>query len=70
MITIPNENMTPSVIDHAVLDDPELIRQRKEARRNMTAARRQELLDQAAERADEACHEKFKQECFEHTCKR
>ena len=59
------ENIMTSPIDPAILNDPELIRQRKEARRNMTDAERQRFLTQAAERAFQEHYEKFKRETFE-----
>jgi hypothetical protein len=58
--------MMTRVVDHTIVDDPELIRKRKEARRNMTAKERQEMLMQAAERAMKEDYEKFKQVSYEH----
>jgi len=39
MQTIPREYVTTQGIDPAILNDPELIRKRKEARRNMHCQR-------------------------------
>ena len=70
MKTTQEENIMPSSIDTSVLNDPELIRKRKEARRNMTDAERQALMSQAAERAFQEGYEKFKRESFEYLRKR
>ena len=62
MTTIQQGYETTQGIDPAILNDPELIRKRKEARRNMTAKERQEMLTQAGERAFQEAHEQFVQE--------
>jgi len=59
---MPKENMTQSVVDPAVLNDPELIRKRKEARRNMSDVKRQEMLSQVTERAMQEAEKQFRQE--------
>ena len=65
MQTIPREYVTTQGIDPAILNDPELIRKRKEARRNMTAEQQQEMLKQSIERTAQEDFEKFKQETLE-----
>jgi len=69
MKTIQKEYRTTQGVDPAILNDPELIRQRKEARRNITAKERQEMLAQAVERTAQEDYEKFKRESYEHLCK-
>jgi len=65
MKTIPQEDIIARVIDPAVLDDPELIRKRKEARRNMTDEERQAMLSRAVERTAQEHYERFKRETLE-----
>ena len=50
-------------------EDPEVIRKRKEARRNITPEQREALFRQATERAMQEHYEKFKRESFEYAQK-
>ena len=49
-----------------VQDSPELIRKRREARRNMTTAERVDLLSQTIDRVNHKHTEEFRQQCIKH----